>query len=116
MRHGNKQRKFGRTNKKRDALMHSLVLALTTHGKIKTTQAKAKSLRVEIEKLVTTSKVDSLANRRLLISRVGAGSARKLLADIGPRFKERKGGYTRIRNMAPRLSDGAAMAVIEFVE
>ncbi len=115
MRHGSKLKKFHRTNKKRDALMQSLIVALIDKRKITTTQAKAKSLRPVIEKLVTRSRNATLASTRLLTSRIGIAAAHKLIKDIGPLFVDRAGGYTRIRHLAPRISDGARMAVIEFV-
>lgn len=95
--------------------MKSLAYALVKEGKIKTTEAKAKSLRPMVEKLVTLGKAETLASRRLLISRVGAEAAGKIAKDIAPRYKERKGGYTRITKMVRRASDGAPQAVIEFV-
>lgn len=95
--------------------MKSLVYALATEEKIVTTEAKAKSLRPMIEKLVTLGKSGTLASRRLLESRVGAIAAKKIATDIAPRYKERAGGYTRITKMVRRASDGATRAVIEFV-
>jgi len=108
-------RKFGRKTGQRKALMKSLVYSLALKGKIKTTEAKAKELRPYIEKLVTLGKKDSQASQRLLASRVGAQAAKKITADISPKYKERSGGYTRITKMVRRKSDGAPMAVIEFV-
>lgn len=115
MNHGRKIRKFGRENDQRRALMRGLANALITHGRIQTTEAKAKSLRPYIEKLITKSKAQNLAARRSLVATVGVQSAAKLIKEIGPRFIERPGGYTRIRRLLPRVSDGAKMAVIEFV-
>ena len=95
--------------------MKSLALALAINGKIKTTEAKAKELRPFIEKLITLGKTETLASRRLLESRVGKHAASKILKDLSPNYKQRAGGYTRITKMVRRSSDGAAMAVIEFV-
>src|SRR3989344_2939440 len=115
MRHGNVNRKFGRKRNQRKALMRSLALALATKGKIKTTEAKAKELRPYMEKLITLGKKETPAARRLLVSRVGAIAAKKIATDLVPTHKERRGGYTRITKMVRRASDGAPMAVIEFV-
>lgn len=108
-------RKFGREKNQRVALMKSLALALSTKGKIKTTEAKAKELRPYFEKLVTLGKSGTLASRRLLESRVGKIAAKKIATEIAPSFKDRKGGYTRITKMVRRLSDGAKQAYIELV-
>lgn len=86
------------------------------HGRIKTTEAKAKETRRFIEPLVSRAKKGNLADRRLLLSRLGSAAMAKILLEkIGPRFKERKGGYTRLVKLPRRRGDGAAMAVIEFV-
>jgi len=116
MRHHNANRKFGREKNQRVALMKSLAYNLAMKGKIRTTEAKAKELRPYMEKLVTLGMKETLASRRLLTSRVGALAAKKIAKDISPNYKERKGGYTRITKMVPRKSDGAKMAVIEFVK
>ena len=109
------KRKFGREKNQRTALMKSLVYALVKEEKIKTTEEKAKELRPFIEKLITLGKSGTLASRRTLVSRVGEGSATKIVKDLSPRYKERAGGYTRITKMVRRASDGAKQAVIEFV-
>lgn len=109
------KRKFGREKNQRVALMKSLAYALVVEGKIKTTEAKAKSLRPFVEKLVTLGKSGSLASRRTLESRVGARAGKIIATDISPRYKERAGGYTRITKMVRRASDGAPQAIIEFV-
>jgi len=116
MRHGNTNRKFGREKNQRVALMKSLAYSLALKGKIKTTEAKAKELRPFMEKLVTLGKKETLASRRLLTSRVGAEAAKKITNEISPLYKGRAGGYTRITKMVPRKTDGAKMAVIEFVK
>lgn len=108
-------RKFGRERNQRKALLKHLANALVQSGKIKTTEAKAKSLRPVIEKLITRSRVQNLANRRYLASYLPEASAKRMFGEIGPKYKDRRGGYTRIIKTTPRLSDGARMAIIEFV-
>lgn len=116
MMHHKKNRKFGREAGERKALMQSLARAIILKEKITTTEAKAKELRPFIEKLITRSKDASLNSRRLLISRLnGEKEAKKLIEKIGPKFKDRKGGYTRIIKLTPRVSDGSKMAIIELV-
>lgn len=115
MDHGKSKRKFGRETKQRKALMRSLAVALIAHNRITTTQAKAKELRPYVEKLITKSKAPSLSTTKLLSSRMPKTSVDKLLKELGPRFAERKGGYIRIRLLPQRMSDGAKMAIIEFV-
>jgi large subunit ribosomal protein L17 len=85
------------------------------HGKIKTTEAKAKELRPFIEKLVTMGKKGTLASRRTLEARVGEKAAKKIATDISLQHADRKGGYTRITKMVRRKTDGSPMAIIEFV-
>lgn len=114
MRHHNANRKFGRKRNQRNALLRSLAHNLVVKGRIRTTEAKAKELRPYVEKLVTLSKKESLASRRLLTSRVGREAGAKLTA-LAPQYKERQGGYTRVTKLVRRNSDGAKMAVIEFV-
>lgn len=116
MRHQKKGRKFGRERKVRRALMKSLAVNLIRWEKIKTTEPKAKELRPFIEKFITKAKEDTLANRRLAISRIGEKSAKKLFEEIGPKYKDRKGGYTRIVKLPPRQGDAAKVAIIEFVK
>ena len=97
--------------------MESLASNLIVRGKIRTTEAKAKELRPFIEKLVTRAKVDTVANRRLVSARIGnkVAETKKLFEKIAVNYTDRKGGYTRILKLNPRKSDGAQMAVIEFV-
>lgn len=116
MNHGKKNRKFSRETKQRKELLRDLACALILNDKINTTQAKAKSLRPYVEKLVTKAKDKSLASNRLLISELGRNSAQKLIREVVERFVTRNGGYTRIINLPPRLSDGSRMAMIEFVQ
>jgi large subunit ribosomal protein L17 len=115
MRHHNANRKFGLKTAQRNALLKSLALNLITREKIQTTEAKAKELRPFVEKLITRSREGSVANRRFLITQVGTHGAKKLIDTIGPKFMDRKGGYTRIIKLPRRVSDGSPMAQIEFV-
>ena len=114
MKHGKVGRKFGRKRNQRKALLSSLSLSLINYGKIETSEAKAKELRPFIEKVVTRAKSDSVFARRLLRSKLGADS-KKLFEEIAPRYKDRKGGYTRIIKLGYRKSDGSPRAQIEFV-
>ncbi|MEK7203761.1 MAG: 50S ribosomal protein L17 [Patescibacteria group bacterium] len=115
MRKRKKGKKFGRVKEQRRALMNSLVSALVLHKKIKTTEAKAKELRRFIEPLITKARVGDLAKRRQVRKFLSDSITKKLFDEIGPLYKERPGGYTRIIKLAPRESDGARMAQIEFV-
>jgi large subunit ribosomal protein L17 len=116
MEHGKKNRKFGRETKQRKQLMRDLELSLIETGKIITTEAKAKSLRPEIEKTITMSKSNTPAAKKYLASKFGNKAAKKLLSEITPKFTDKNGGYTRIVHMPRRVSDGSKMAIIEFVE
>ena len=116
MRHLKTGRKFGRNNATRKALFKALSISLIEHEAIKTTLPKAKELRGFLEPLITLAKTDSLSNRRLAFSKIRNKSAvGKLFSVIGPRFKERPGGYLRIIKMMPRAGDAAPMAFIELV-
>ena len=117
MRHHNNVRKFGRTSSQRQALMKGLILALITHGKIETTEAKAKELRPAIEKMITKANMGTLASRRIVISRLYnlTSKANKLINEIAPKYKNTKGGYTRITKLPRRAGDASKMAVIEFI-
>jgi large subunit ribosomal protein L17 len=117
MMHNRKGRTFGRVKKTRVALMRSLARALILEGGIETTEAKAKELRTFIEPLVTKSKADSVASRRLVVARLGgdAEATAKLFADIAPRMQDRNGGYTRVVKTAKKVSDGRSTAYIAFV-
>jgi len=119
MRHHNTNRKFGRKRDQRNALMRSLAIALIKNERIETTEAKAKELRKYIEKIVTKSKTNDLATRRLILSRLGSGGKTVVdkLFKLGETFKERPGGYTRIVKKGNRIgTDGAPMAIIEFIK
>jgi large subunit ribosomal protein L17 len=98
-------------------MLRNMASSLLRHETIRTTVPKAKELRRVVEPLITLAKADSLANRRLAHSRLRDESVvEKLFADLGPRFKARAGGYTRILKMEPRPGDSADMALMQFVE
>ncbi|MEK7582214.1 MAG: 50S ribosomal protein L17 [Patescibacteria group bacterium] len=117
MRHHNTKRKFGRVTKVRSALLKSLLRSFIIHGKISTTEAKAKEIRPIIEGLVTKARTGTLASRRFITAKLGNQEkiSKKLCDEIAPKYKERNGGYTRIIKLPQRKSDGSKMAVIEFV-
>ena len=105
-------RTLGRNSAKRKALFQSLAISLIEHEGIKTTLAKAKELRLFIEPLITLSKNDSVSNRRIAFSKIRNKSAvGKLFSDLGPRFKDRPGGYSRIIKIGFRKGDAAPLAV-----
>jgi large subunit ribosomal protein L17 len=117
MRHGNKGRRFNRMAAHRKAMFANLAQALITHEQIVTTLPKAKDLRPVVEKLVTLGKRGDLHARRLAVAQVRDESVVKKLFDVlGPRYKDRKGGYTRVLKAGFRFGDNAPMAVIEFVD
>lgn len=117
MRHHNNTRKFGRNKTQKKALLNSLALNLIAREKIKTTLPKARELRPFIEKLVTRAKGGSLATRRLMIAKLSNRSSevKKLFEVLAPRYKDITGGYTRVLKLGARKSDGAPLAIIEFV-
>lgn len=117
MRHHQSNRKFNRVKNVRTALVRSLAKSLILKEKITTTEPKAKEIRPYVEKLVTKAKKDTLTNRRLVIEKIGQDKkvVAKLFTELGTRFNERRGGYTRITKLGRRISDGSPMAVIEFV-
>lgn len=121
MRHRKSGRQLGRNSSHRKAMFVNMAASLVEHEFIKTTLPKAKELRRVVEPLVTLAKVDSVANRRLAFSRLGNNQAanaivNKLFTEIGPRYKERNGGYTRILKCGFRAGDNAPMSFIEFVD
>ncbi len=116
MRHSKSTKKFGLKSNKRKALYKALAVALITKEKIQTTEAKAKALRPVVEKLITKAKLQTLASVREVESKIGRGVAnKKLVSEIAPKFKDRKGGYTRIIKLPRRKGDASKMALIEFV-
>ncbi len=117
MRHRYSGRKFSRTSSHRKAMFQNMCVSLVEHELIKTTLIKAKELRRHAEPLITLAKEDSVANRRLAFSRLRDKSAvGKLFTEIGPRYKERPGGYIRILKCGPRAGDNAPMAYVELVD
>ena len=117
MRHGSAHRKFNRTAEHRRAMFANMCAALIKHEQITTTLPKAKDLRPIVEKLVTLGKRGDLHARRQAIAEIrDVPMVKKLFDVIGPRYKERNGGYTRIMKAGFRPGDNAAMAVIEFVD
>ena len=117
MRHGSGLRKLNRTSAHRLAMLQNMMNSLIEHEAIKTTLPKAKELRRVVERMITLSKVDSVANRRLAFARLrDHASVAKLFNDLGPHFKARPGGYTRILKMGFRVGDNAPMAYVELVD
>lgn len=117
MRHGNGLRKLNRTSAHRKAMLQNMMNSLIEHEAIKTTLPKAKELRRVIEPMITLARADSVANRRLAFARLrNPDSVTKLFTDLGPRFKTRPGGYTRILKMGFRVGDNAPMAYVELVD
>ncbi len=116
MRHHSNTRKFGREKTQRHALMRSLARNLIRDSRIETTTAKAKELRPFVEKLVTKAKINTVAGRRVINSRLQSEALTKKLFDVfAPKFKDRNGGYTRIVRLPNRDMDGSPMSLIEFV-
>ncbi|MEL7623934.1 MAG: 50S ribosomal protein L17 [Clostridiales bacterium] len=110
------QRKLGRTTGQRRALMRHLTTALIRHGRIETTEQKAKELRCTAEKMITLGKQGDLAARRQAMAYMMDETVVKNLFDeVAPKYKERNGGYTRIIKSGPRKGDAAMMCYIELV-
>ena len=117
MRHRKSGRHLNRTSSHRQAMFRNMAVSLIEHEVIKTTLPKAKELRRVAEPLITLAKKDSVANRRLAFSRMRDKAAvGKLFSEIGPRYQERPGGYTRILKCGYRAGDAAPMAYIELVD
>ena len=117
MRHGKVHRKFNRTSEHRRAMFANMAAALIKHEQIVTTLPKAKDLRPVVEKLVTLGKRGDLHARRQAISKIrDIGMVKKLFEVLGPRYKDRNGGYTRVLKAGFRYGDNAPVAVIEFVD
>ena len=117
MRHGNSGRKLNRTASHRKAMFANMSAALIKHEQIVTTLPKAKELRPIVEKLITLGKRGDLHARRQAIAQMrDEGQVAKLFAVLGPRYKERQGGYIRILKAGFRYGDNAPVAVIEFVD
>jgi len=117
MRHKKSGRRLGRNSSHRKAMFRNMAASLVHHETIKTTLPKAKELRRVFEPLITLAKEDGVANRRLAFDRLRDKAAvGKLFSDLGPRFKERPGGYLRILKMGPRPGDAAPMAIVQLVD
>ena len=117
MRHGHGHRKLNRTSEHRLAMLRNMMNSLIAHEAIKTTLPKAKELRRVIEPMITLAKEPTVANRRLAFNRLrDRDSVVKLFNELGPRYKTRPGGYTRILKMGFRVGDNAPMAFVELVD
>ncbi|HZX70628.1 MAG TPA: 50S ribosomal protein L17 [Rhodanobacter sp.] len=116
MRHQKSGRKFNRTSSHREAMFKNMASSLFKHELIRTTLPKAKELRRVAEPLITLAKADGVANRRLAFSRLRDKEAvGKLFVELGPRYKERPGGYLRVLKCGFRAGDNAPMAYVELV-
>lgn len=117
MRHRKSGCQLNRNSSHRRAMFSNMASSLVEHEIIKTTLAKAKELRRVVEPLITLAKNDSVANRRLAFSRIrDNGTVKKLFVDLGPRFVNRAGGYTRVMKCGFRVGDNAPMAYIELLD
>jgi large subunit ribosomal protein L17 len=117
MRHGKQRNKLSRDSAHRRSLMRNLSRELIEHERIKTSQAKAKAVKPEVEKLITLAKRGGLHARRQALSELGQDRfvVHKLFEEIAPRYSERPGGYTRIIKLGPRRSDSTEMVFLELV-
>jgi len=117
MRHGNGYRKLNRTHEHRKAMFANMVCSLVEHEQITTTLPKARELKRITDKIITLAKKGDLHSKRILISRIKQENAvNKLINVLGPRYSDRKGGYSRVLKAGFRYGDMAPMAVIEFVD
>lgn len=117
MRHRITGRSLGRDKDQRRALFKSLITELLRHERIETTEAKAKAIRGDAEKLITLAKRGGIAARRVADKTIiDPAVTKKLFESIGPRYKERAGGYTRIFKVGPRLGDAAPVVILELVD
>ena len=117
MRHGHGLRKLNRTSSHRLAMLQNMMNTVIEHEVIKTTLPKAKELRRVIEPMLTLGKEPTLSNKRLAFNRLrNRDNVVKLFAELGPRYKARPGGYTRILKMGYRVGDNAPMALVELVD
>ena len=117
MRHKYSGRKLNRTSSHRTAMFKNMMTSLIEHEDIKTTLPKAKELRGFVERLITISKIDTVAKRRIVFSRIRSKEAvSKLFNELGPRFKQRPGGYLRIVKCGYRSGDKAPMAIVQLVD
>lgn len=109
-------RKFKRDKDERKALFKSLLSELVMHGRIKTTEQKAKAIKPDADRLVTKAKKNSSITKRLLERDLFPEAVAKVISDIGPSFQKRNGGYTRIVRLGKRFSDNASTVILEWVE
>ena len=117
MRHRNTGRQLSRNTAHRHAMLRNMSASLLRHETIKTTLPKAKELRREVEPLITLAKTDGVSRRRIAFDRLRDREVvTKLFTEIGPRYKERPGGYTRILKLDIRAGDAAPMALVQLVE
>ncbi len=117
MRHRKSGRRLGRNSSHRKAMFRNMAASMLKHETIRTTLPKAKELRRVVEPLITLAKKDSVANRRLAFDRLRDKEVvGKLFTDLGPRFKDRPGGYLRILKTGPRPGDAAPMAIVMLTE
>ena len=117
MRHRRAGKKLGRDSAHRKALYSNLAGALIEHGRIKTTEAKAKAVKPFAEQMITLGKRGDLHARRLALAELRSQDVvHQLFADVAPRFADRAGGYTRIVKLGPRLGDAAEMVYLELVD
>jgi large subunit ribosomal protein L17 len=117
MRHQKAGRKLGRDSAHRKALYANLTIALIEHGRIKTTEAKAKEVRPFVEQLITLGKRGDLSAHRQVVKVLRSKSAaHALFSEVAPRFEDRPGGYTRVVKLGPRQGDAAPMAYLELVD
>ena len=115
MLHRNKNKQLGKTRNQRNALLRNLVVSLIRYEKITTTEVKAKVLKSFVEKLITRGLEGTIHAQRIIASKVGGKTAAKIIKEISPKYKSRKGGYTRVVKIRQRLSDGSRMAQIELI-
>lgn len=117
MRHRKAGRHFGRTSAHRGLMFRNLVASLVSHELIKTTLPKAKELRGIAERLITLAKEDTVSKRRLAFARIRDKEAvKKLFVELGPRYKQRPGGYLRVLKCGFRAGDNSPMAIVELVD
>jgi large subunit ribosomal protein L17 len=117
LRHRKSGRKLGRDSAHRKALYANLAVALIEHGRIKTTEAKAKEVRPIVEEMITLAKRGDIAAQRQAVAFLRSKpTAHRLFAEVAPRFADRPGGYTRIVKIGPRAGDAAQMAYLELVD
>jgi large subunit ribosomal protein L17 len=117
MRHQKTRHKLSRSSSHRKALLRNLCKEVIEHERIKTTEAKAKAVKPEIEQLITLAKTDDLHSRRQALAALGQDkfAVHKLFVEIAPRYADRPGGYTRILKLGPRRSDSTEMVYLELV-